>query len=284
MVPCRTGKRYATLPAVPLPDASTTAAIPWPTDLDPRTLCLTVDVEWAAPAVLDDLRALFDQHGVSATFFVTHAGVEVPGHERGLHPNFRQNGDTYRALLQRQTPGTAPSESELYEHVVRTTKAFAPEARGVRSHSLFYDSALMPVYLANGIEYECSYLMPLVPDLRPFAKEYGLLGIPTYYADHFDIMNGVSGFDLARLQLDRPGLKVIDLHPNIVFTNARDNDEFMSTKPFYHDEQRLLAARYGGRGIRTLLLDLLNNIVRQRRPTTTLGEVAGAWRRIAPWS
>ena len=58
----------------------------------------------------------------------------------------------------------------------------------------------------------------------------------------------------------------------------------MSTKPFYHDEQRLLAARYGGRGIRTLLLDLLNNIVRQRRPTTTLGEVAGAWRRIAPWS
>ena len=45
----------------------------------------------------DDLRALFDQHGVSATFFVTHAGVRLPGHERGLHPNFRQNGDTYRA-------------------------------------------------------------------------------------------------------------------------------------------------------------------------------------------
>jgi peptidoglycan/xylan/chitin deacetylase (PgdA/CDA1 family) len=269
--------------AVPLSTAAA-AAIAWPQDLDPHTLCLTVDVEWAAAAVLDDLRALFDQSGVRATFFVTHAGVDVPNHERGLHPNFRHNGDTYRSLIKTRTTDEAPSESELYDHVVRTTKTFAPEARGVRAHSLFYDSALMPVYLANGIEYECSYLMPLVPGLRPFAKEYGLLGMPTYYADHFDIMNGVTRFDVTRLQLDRPGLKVIDLHPNIVFTNACDNDEFMTTKAFYHDQQRLLAARKPGRGIRTLVLDLLDDIVRNRRATATLGEVADAWRQVTPWS
>jgi hypothetical protein len=265
---------------MPLSDAP--AAIDaWPQELDPRTVCLTVDVEWAAPAVLDDLRRLFDERGIRATFFVTHAGVDVPGHERGLHPNFRHSGDTYRSLMRARHD--VPGESELYDHVVRTTKAFAPEARGVRAHSLFYDSALMPVYIAHGIEYECSFLMPLVPRLRPFSKEYGLLGMPTYYADHFDIMNRVTGFDVARLQLDRPGLKVIDLHPNIVFTNACDNDEFMATKPFYHDEERLLAARKAGRGIRTLLLDLLDDLARQRRPTATLGEVADAWRTVTPW-
>src|SRR4051812_6288632 len=84
--------------AVPLPDGSTHVTATWPPDLDPQTICLTVDVEWASAAVLDDLRTLFDQHGLRATFFVTHAGVDVPGHERGLHPNFRHNGDTYRAL------------------------------------------------------------------------------------------------------------------------------------------------------------------------------------------
>jgi hypothetical protein len=252
----------------------------WPLELDPRTVCLTVDVEWATPRILADLRELFDQRGVRATFFVTHAGVDVPGHERGLHPNFRHNGDTRRALNATRGIDGSPSESELYEHVVKTTKAFAPEATGVRAHSLFYDSVLMPVYLANGIEYECSYLMSLVAGLRPFEKEYGLLGIPTYYADHFDIMNGLTGFDVARLQLDRPGIKVIDLHPNIVFTNACDNDEFMATKAFYHDEERLLAVRKPGRGIRTLVLDLLDHIARRRLPTATVGEVASAWRRV----
>jgi len=265
-----------------LADRSAAMIAPWPPDLDPNTICLTVDVEWAAPPVLDDLRSLFEQYGVHGTFFVTHPGVTVPGHERGLHPNFRQNGDTYRTL--QQALGAAPSESELYAHVVKTTRAFAPEARGVRAHSLFYDSALMPIYVANGIEYECSYLMPLVPGLRPFSKEYGLLGLPTYYADHFDIMNGMSGFDVARLHLDRPGLKVIDLHPNIVFTNARDNAEFMATKAFYHDHERLLGARTPGRGIRTLLLDLLADIAGRNRPTATLSQVAAAWRRLTAWS
>jgi hypothetical protein len=44
---------------------------------DPGTICFTVDVEWAHPAVLQDVRVLFDMHGVRATFFCTHAGVDV---------------------------------------------------------------------------------------------------------------------------------------------------------------------------------------------------------------
>src|SRR5262245_34833454 len=69
------------------------AAVRWPADLHPDTLCFTVDVEWAAPEVLADIAGLFDAHGVKATFFVTHSGVSVPGHERGLHPNFGRNSD-----------------------------------------------------------------------------------------------------------------------------------------------------------------------------------------------
>jgi hypothetical protein len=65
----------------------------WPSGLRPDTICFTVDVEWATDEVLADLRRLFDQHSVRAAFFVTQAGVETPGHERGLHHNFRRNDD-----------------------------------------------------------------------------------------------------------------------------------------------------------------------------------------------
>ena len=107
----------------------------WPEDLDPDTVCFSVDVEWAADAVTADLRMLFDEHGVAATFFVTHNGISVPGHERGLHPNFLRSGDTYRGF---SGAGQA-SDRGIYEHVVSTTLSFAPEAKGVRAHSLFYE-------------------------------------------------------------------------------------------------------------------------------------------------
>ena len=35
----------------------------WPDGLDPQTVCITVDAEWAASEVLDDLRRLFDERG-----------------------------------------------------------------------------------------------------------------------------------------------------------------------------------------------------------------------------
>ena len=263
-----------------------TMVTPSPPEPQPDSVCFTVDVEWACPAVVDDLRRLFDDHGIRATFFVTHAGVEVPGHERGLHPNFRRNGDSWRALAAAHPDGTDRlTEAEIYRHIVDTTLAFAPEAKGVRAHCLHYDSALMPVYRAAGLDYECSTLIPLTGRLRPFWKEHGLIGLPTYWSDHFDLMTGASGLASAGLHLDRPGLKVIDLHPNIVFLNAADEGDYQATKDFYHDPARLLAARGRRRGIRTLLLELLEDVARHGRPVSTVGAVAAAHRRnCPPWS
>lgn len=255
-----------------------------PPELDPDTICFTVDVEWAAPVVLDDLRALFDMYGVRATFFSTHAGVNVPGHERGIHPNFRRNGDTYRSLLGQRGGETAITDDEFHSFVISTTLGFAPEAKGVRTHSLYYDSTLVPLYSRLGIEYDCSYQMPLVAGLRPFWKSDHLVQIPTYFADHFDIMCGVSGFDVTALHLDRPGLKIFDFHPNIIYLNSRDNAEYMATKEFYHDAERLLAARNSGRGARTLLIDLLEAVGSRKLPTATAGEINAAWRATPRWT
>ena len=261
----------------------TTADFPWPSDLDPDTICFTVDVEWAAEAVLTDLRSLFDQYGVRATFFVTHAGVEAPGHERGLHPNFRRDGDTYKQLRKPTDGERELSDEEIHAHVVSTTLAFAPEAKGLRTHSLYYDSTLLPLYRRFGLEYDCSYQMPLVGGLRPFWKHHDIVEIPTYYADHFDILTGATGFELAALRLDRPGLKVFDFHPNVIFINACSEAQYQGTKSFYHDPARLLAARHSGKGARSLLIDLLATVNVRGLPTATVGEVNARWRATTKW-
>jgi hypothetical protein len=251
----------------------------WVCDLDPGTLCFSVDVEWAHPIVLNDVRRLFDEAGIAATFFVTHEGVVTAGHERALHPNFRRNGDSYRALL---TSGGASSDPtadiEFHRFVLERTLGFAPEAKGLRTHSLYCDSTLLPLYGKLGLEYDCSYDMPLVSGLRPFWRTHGILAIPIYYMDNIDIMTGVSEFSVERLGLDRPGLKVFDFHPNMVYLNVSEEASYIKSKSFYHEPDRLLAARNRGRGVRTLLLELLNHVVAKQMPVARLDQINACWR------
>jgi hypothetical protein len=61
-----------------------------------------------------------------------------------------------------------------------STLAFAPEAKGLRAHSLYYDSAvlpLLPLYRRLGVEYDCSCQMPLLGGLHPFDVMTGATGI-----------------------------------------------------------------------------------------------------------
>jgi hypothetical protein len=252
---------------------------------DAGTICFTVDVEWAHPAVLKDVLKLFDEYGVRGTFFCTHAGIDVGSHERGLHPNYRRNGSTLKALAGGIGAAAVAviDESDLYRHVLRTTLSFAPEAKGARSHSLFYDSLMIPLYREFGLEYDSSYQLPLTSGLRPIWKEYDLLELPIYFSDHFELKTGATGFEIELLHLDRPGLKVINLHPNMMFINAVSDEHYISTKAFYHDPERLFQARCEGRGVRSMVIDLLEDVASRNRITATLGEVNAEWRSRPRW-
>lgn len=243
-------------------------------DGDPNIMSFTFDVEWASQLVIDDIRHLLDERGIVGTFFVTHAGVEVGQHERGLHPNFRRNGDVYRMLPNAPTC----TDVEVYEHVLQTVLSFAPEALGARSHSLFYDSSLLPIYERIGIEYDATLRLELVPHLRPFWKQHRILEIPTYYADYFDMVSQTTGFNASNLHLEAPGMKVLDFHPNLVYVNAQDIPGYDAIRPIAHDPEKLAAARYAGRGTRTLFFDVLDYVVSHNMRTATLGEINAAVR------
>ena len=100
----------------------------------------------------------------------------------------------------------------------------------------------------------------------------------------FDLITGATGFSVAGLGLERPGLKVFDFHPNIVFINAASDADYLATKGFYHDHERLLAARRPGKGARTLLLELLEAVRRNDLHTATVDEVNAHWRTVAKWT
>jgi hypothetical protein len=143
----------------------------WPSGLGPDTICFyfTVDVECLAEEVLVDLRTLFDQHGVRATFFRydvwnsrsrARASSQFPPQQRHLPASAR---DAWRDRSCRRGQGT-PS-----------ALAFAPEAKGLRAHSLYYDPVvlpLLPLYRRLGVEYDCSYQMRLLGGLRPLRKHH----------------------------------------------------------------------------------------------------------------
>ena len=175
-------------------------------------------------------------------------------------------------------PPEAWTDGQVYAHVVETTRRFCPEATGIRGHSLFYDSELLSLYRKAGIEYDSSCSLPLMGGLRPIWKEYSILEFPVYYIDHFDLKSGRTGFELEGLGLNRPGLKVFDFHPNIVFINASTDADYQACRPFYHDYERLLKFRRPGRGARTLFLELIDEIARGHLPTITLGELNQRYR------
>jgi hypothetical protein len=55
----------------------------------------------------------------------------------------------------------------------------------------------------------------------------------------------------------------------MIYLNASDEAACQASKPFYHDPERLLAARTHGRGVRTLLLKLIDHVVARRMPVRT---------------
>lgn len=241
--------------------------------MSPGGVVVTVDVEWAHPEVLADLVGLLDARGLRATFFCTHEGIAVPGHERALHPNFRRAGNT----LLPPDPALRDDDRALYRHVVASTRAFCPEAVGVRAHSLFHDSDLLPVYRDAGLEYDSGYMLPLTPGLAPVERGAGILELPIYWMDHWDLREGATDLTVDGLRLDRPGLKVLDFHPNLVFANAARAEDPDEHRAGYHDPDWLRARRRPGRGVRTLLVELLDLLAATAAPPV-LAEVASGWR------
>ena len=206
-------------------------------------LCVSLDVDWAPDFVVEDLAELLAMHEVAVTVFCTHESAAVralvahPDRETGIHPNF---------LVDRNA-----------EEVLAESLARFPAARGVRNHVLYYHSRLLPLFHQHGIEYFSNDLMFLHQDLAPFYDWSGLVRLPIYWQDDVHCAFFDRDFRPASLQLETPGMKVLNFHPIHVFLNTCNLDDYAAAKAFQSDKDALRARRNPGPGIRTLLCDLL---------------------------
>lgn len=245
-------------------------------ELEDCTACLSIDVEWAHPEVLEDILTLLRERSLRATLFCTHPGIPTGPHERGIHPNFRRGGDVGKKVLaELEERHQSANEPEYLRQVLVNTLAFAPEAIGSRSHSLYYDSQLMPIYADLGLKYDSSYFMPLCSWIRPFLKEYGVIELPIYYNDFFELRTGAIGMDAARVDLNTSGLRVFNFHPNLIYTNCPSLEHYEASRKNYSRPEELRRMRHAGRGARDFFVGLLDRLIAEKVSVVTLAEVEG---------
>jgi len=246
-----------------------------------RIIAITIDVEWAHPLILQDVIQLLDDRNIKATLFCTHEGLRVGNHERALHPNYDRGGDTMKVLETDLGQKFARlTDNEIYRHIVQRTKAFCPEAIGVRGHNLYYTFALFQVYRDCGLHYDSSYFLPFQQNISPFLKQFDILELPIYYMDHHDLLKNPTQFDVRNLCLESAGLKIFNFHPNMLYINAPNNELYLQSKSVYHDPEKLQTFRHQGKGVRTLFLDLLDEIKSKNIETKLLCEINNQWRKL----
>ena len=93
---------------------------------------LTFDVDWVNDEILEHTVDILLKYGLKATFFATHdsallRSLDPEQFEIGLHPNFETSDGRYEI------------------DKLRSLKELYPNAIGMRSHTLFFTSRLLPL-------------------------------------------------------------------------------------------------------------------------------------------
>jgi hypothetical protein len=220
---------------------------------------LSFDIDWAPDPVIRDTRRLLEDFGVVATFFSTHDdGVVLSNHERALHPNFLRENETEDETLN------------------KLTKVF-PEAKGVRSHSLYTHGGIFPKFEKIGLRYTSNYLLYGQSDLHPFWLSKQLVEVPIFFMDDTWLRSGGGELDIDSL-IDSPGELVFAFHPIHIYLNSPSIDFYEEHKDHYQDLGKLTSVRYEGSGVRTLLKSLLEALERRNEEVCTVWNLADRYR------
>ncbi|WP_300800178.1 hypothetical protein [uncultured Desulfovibrio sp.] len=223
----------------------------------PLTFSLTFDTDWVPQFILDDVLSLLQDAGLPGTFFCTSPYAPFPATmEAGLHPNFL-NGSTMGS-----------SEEECLAFIRR----LYPQAIGSRSHCYYWHNRLRNLFLAQGLRYDSSQLLPLQPNLRPHAV-FGLTHFPVWYSDGVHMQLGADCATFSPAGLEDPGLKVLLFHPLHIYLNSRSVQEsktLLGGCEVPAVTETLRAKRRSGQGMRTLFLAALKHIRESGAPCRRL--------------
>lgn len=214
---------------------------------------LSIDIDWAHDAVLEDTIDLIERAAIKACFFVTHdtpllARLRAnPLFELGLHPNFDPllSGEALRSA----------------RDIVMDLARVVPEAKVLRSHAMTTSGRWLELYREAGVTHLSNYLMFGDANIHPFRQLNGLVEAPVHFADDGLLfqraMSAVSFHLDTELLASGGGLRVYNFHPIHLFLNAESLDRYGASRPHAGDPNALRRLRFDGDGARTWLSSLL---------------------------
>jgi hypothetical protein len=213
---------------------------------------LTLDLDWAADAVIEDTIDIVEAAGAAATWFVTHDTPVLerlrsnPRFELGIHPNFNF------LLLGDGRNGADSAE------VVDRLLAIVPEAKAVRSHSVTQSSQILDLFVERGLTHDCNHFIPEESGitLQPWRYWGGMVKVPYFWEDDVYCLSDRRS-PIAEVAA-RDGLRVFDFHPIHIFLNTEDMRRYDDARPHLADIGALLDRRaMDCLGARQLLAELL---------------------------
>lgn len=227
--------------------------------MNQQSVFLTFDIDWLCDEYLTVTLELLKQYNVKATFFATHdsqllKSLTAEQFEIGLHPNF------------------SPTGKEFNDTALDELKCLYPQAVGTRSHTLLFGSRVLEQCHKNELRYESNIYLHKHLNLHPVIRSRHVLSIPFNWSDdkHIELQ---SPYELSSLpDLDNPGLNVFNFHPVHVFLNTEDYSRYENAKVEFN-QSGMSTYVNPGRGIKVMLIELLDTIQEQKIPTGLLREL-----------
>lgn len=212
---------------------------------------LTADVDWAPDFAVEDLLKLIESYNYQITLFATHKSelllqkrsfVEV-----GLHPD-----------------NTRPDPAVRFDQKISTLKEIYPESIGLRCHRNFFGNNIGDLAKKAGLKYDASTLLWLQPFCSSFLDYNEMLRMSYFWEDGIHCDKNYE-FKLDQIKLDCPGLKILNVHPILIYLNAPNDLYRREVTKQYSDLTQATYSElkdkvYKGYGIKNYYIDILENI------------------------
>jgi hypothetical protein len=230
---------------------------------------LTCDIDWAPEFAIETVLRAVEAHGHKLTIFATHRSELLLGArasdwlEVGLHPDFtRQDG------------------KRRFEERIQALKQVYPAAVGMRSHRDFFGNNIGDIARENGLRYDASTFLWNQPFCTAHVDYNGMTRFSYCWEDGIHLDMGF-GLDVSRVTLDAPGLKILNVHPILMYLNSSSEAHRRAVTSRYADlttapEAEISADVNRGRGIADVWRDLLRYLAEHGVRTHLLGEAANA--------
>ncbi len=227
---------------------------------------LTTDTDWAPDFVIATILEAVKIFGHKLTIFATNRSdllqnLNDDSFEIGLHPDFtmRHHNTPFKSVMDNLL--------ELY-----------PNAKGMRSHCDFFGDNIANLAHDIGLKYDVSVFEWNCPALQGHVDYNGLVRLPYFWEDGIHL-NMEIPLDWSQIRLNTPGLKVLNVHPILIYMNCKSDEDRRTFVRQHKDLTQIRSADIdpvvrSERGIRDVWMELLEMLAENKVRTHLLADVA----------